>query len=367
VFATPPCPDYNWPEMKALVTGSTGFVGANLVEGLISAGHHVRAMHRPSSRLDALAGLAYEPVIGDVLEPVALRSAMAGVDWVFHVAAVSDYWRQDGTARLYRVNVGGTRHVLDAAMDTGVRRVIFTSSAASLGVPEGKNAAAAFPGSVSSGDPENGKASVLEGVVLDESAIFNLPPTQWPYGHSKFLAERLVAEYVARGLDAVIVNPAAILGPRDLNLISGSLILAVCRRQLPAIPPGGANYVDVADVARGHIAAAERGQTGERYILSAHNLTQEEAVTIICQVAGVAPPRFRLPRFLIGPLAMGVDFFNSVWPGEPMVAGDQVRLTRYTMFYDGSKAQQRLGLGPPIPFSESVERTVQWYRDNGYL
>lgn len=351
--------------MRALVTGSTGFVGANLVEGLISAGHHVRAMHRSSSRLDALAGLVYEPVIGNVLDPVALRSAMAGVDWVFHVAAVSDYWRQGGTAWLYQVNVGGTRHVLEAAVDTGVRRVIFTSSAASLGVPKGKNLAADIPGSTSSGDLEIGRGS--EGGLLDESAAFNLSPAQWPYGHSKLLAERLVTEYVARGLDAVIVNPTAILGPRDLNLISGSLIIAVCRRQLPAMPPGGVNYMDVADVVAGHIAAAERGQTGERYILSAHNLTQEKAVTIISQVAGVSPPRLRLPRFLIGPLAMGVDLFNSVWPGEPMVAGSQVRFTRYFMFYDGSKAQQKLGLGPPTPFLASVERTIQWYRDNGYL
>jgi dihydroflavonol-4-reductase len=353
--------------MRALVTGSTGFVGANLVEGLISAGHQVRAMHRPSSRLDALAGLVYEHAIGDVLDPVALRSAMADVDWVFHVAAVSDYWRQSGTAWLYRVNVGGTRNVLQAAMEMGVRRVVLTSSAASLGVPERRNLASAFSDPAASSDQENGRQPEPISGLLSESSAFNLSPTQWPYAHSKFLAERVVAEYVDRGLDALIVNPTAVLGPKDLNLISGSLIIAVCRRQLPAIPPGGANYVDVADVVAGHIAAAERGQTGERYILSGHNLTQEEATTIISQKAGVSPPRFRLPRFLIGPLAMGVDLFNQVWPGEPMVAGDQVRLTRYTMFYDGSKAKQELGLGSPIPFSESVECTIQWYRDNGYL
>jgi dihydroflavonol-4-reductase len=353
--------------MRALVTGSTGFVGANLVEGLISAGHQVRAMHRPNSRLDALAGLVYEHAIGDVLDPATLRSAMEDVDWVFHVAAVSDYWRQGGTAWLYRVNVGGTRNVLQAAMETGVRRVILTSSASSLGVPEGENLTSAFPGPPLSEGQENGGQSKAKSGLLDESSVFNLSPTQWPYAHSKILAERVVAEYVDRGLDAVIVNPTVVFGPKDLNVISGSLIIAVCRHQLPAIPPGGGNYVDVADVVAGHIAAAERGQTGERYILSAHNLTQEEAITIISQIAGVSPPRFQLPRFLIGPLAMGVDWFNQVWPGEPKVAGIQVRLTRYHMFCDGSKAKQELGLRPPIPFAESVERTIRWYRDNGYL
>lgn len=353
--------------MRALVTGSTGFVGANLVEGLISEGHQVRAMHRPSSRLDALAGLVYEHAIGDVLDPATLGSAMEDVDWVFHVAAVSDYWRQSGTAWLYRVNVGGTRNVLQAAMERSVRRVVITSSAASLGVPEGKSLTSTFPGPPPSEGQENGRQSTSKSGLLDESSVFNLSPTQWPYAHSKFLAERVVAEYVGRGLDAVIVNPTVVFGPKDLNLISGSLIIAVCRHQLPAIPPGGGNYVDVADVVAGHIAAAERGQTGERYILSAHNLTQEEVITIISQIAGVSPPRFQLPRFLVGPLAMGVDWFNQVWPGEPRVAGSQVRLTRYHMFCDGSKAKQELGLSPPIPFAESVERTIQWYRDNGYL
>ena len=328
--------------MIALVTGSTGFVGANLVEGLAAAGHSVRALHRPSSRLDALAGLTYEPIIGDVLDRATLASAMDGVDWVFHVAAVADYWRQDGLAWLYRVNVGGTRNVLEAALAKGVRRVVFTSSAASLGIPPHTQ-------------------------PLNETAIFNLPPTLSPYGHSKHLAEQVVGEYVDRGLDVVIVNPTVILGPRDLNMISGSLIVAMARRQVQVVPPGSINYVDVADIVAGQVAAAERGRAGERYVLAAHNMTHEQVAVIIARVVGVPPPRIHLPRTLMGPLATAVDLFNRVWPGEPLVEGNQVRLMHNSIVYDASKAQRELNLGPPVPFEASVERTFHWYRANGYL
>lgn len=330
--------------MEALVTGSTGFVGANLVEGLTAAGHAVRALHRSSSRLDALAGLRYESIIGDVLDPTSLAAAMDGVDWVFHVAAVSDYWRQDSTARLYQVNVEGTRHVLAAALAAGAGRVVFTSSAAALGVP-----------AADGGHP------------LDESATFNLPPARFPYGHSKHLAEGVVREYASRGLEAIIVNPTIILGPRDLNFISGSIVREVYRRRVPVVPPGGVNYVDVADVVAGQIAAAERGRPGERYILAGHNLTHQQALATVAEAVGVPPPRLRLPRTLIGPLANTVDLFNRLWPGEPLVDGNQVRLMKHALFFDGSKARRELGLGAPLPFRVSVERTFRWYRDNGYL
>jgi dihydroflavonol-4-reductase len=343
--------------MIALVTGSTGFVGANLVEGLAAAGHEVRALHRKSSRLDALAGLRYEPVVGDVLDPESLRAGMAGADWVFHVAAIADYWRQGGAARLYHVNVGGTRQVLQAALASGVRRVVFTSSGASLGVPACNSRESASAG--------NSRDS--SDCLLVESATFNLPASLCPYGHSKHLAEQMVQEFVARGLEVVTVNPTVILGPRDINQISGSLILALCRGLVPVIPPGGVNYIDVADVVAGHIAAAERGRLGERYILGAHNLTHRQALETIARVLGTSPPSVRLPPALMETLARAVDVLNFVWPGEPLTDGNQVRLMRYTIFYDGTKAQQELGLGPSIPFPCSVERTFRWYRDNGYL
>jgi dihydroflavonol-4-reductase len=286
-------------------------------------------------------------------------AAMDGVDWVFHVAAVADYRRQNGTARLYQVNVGGTRHVLETAISTGVRRVVFTSSAASLGVPPVDKAGL--------GPPVQGEAGGHGGVLLDESATFNLPPSRFPYGHSKHLAERIVQDAVAQGLQAVIVNPTVILGPKDLNLNGGSIIREVYRRRVPAIPPGGANYIDVADVVAGHIAAAERGRPGERYILGRQNLTHRQAARIVAEIAGAPPLRLQLPLMLMEPLAIAVDLINRIRPDEPLIDGNGVRYMKHRLFFDSSKAESELALGPSTPFRVSVERTFRWYRDNGYL
>ncbi len=324
-----------------LVTGATGFLGANLVAGLNALGYPVRALHRRTSRFDGLEGLEYEPVLGDLLDPASLRAAMEGVDWVFHAAAVADYWRTPPEI-LYRVNVEGTRHVMAIALESGVRRVVFTSSVAALGVP-----------------PDDRP--------LNEEATFNLPPHRFPYGHSKHLAEQIVQVFVTRGLEAVIVNPAVIIGPRDHHFISGSLIRAVYRRQVPVAPPGGTNYVAVEDVVAGHLAAIQRGRPGERYILAGENLTYREMFRIVAEVVGVPPPRWTLPRPLVGPLALAVDLLNRVWPGHLPIDGNQIRLSGRFLYFDGSKARQELGLGPPTPFREAVRAAFQWYREHGDL
>src|SRR5512136_1913973 len=216
--------------MKALVTGSTGFVGANLCAALAAHGWSVRALHRASSPLTALEGTPVEHATGDVTQPETLVEAMRGCDVVFHVAAVADYWRQSAE-KLYRVNVEGTRAVCQAALDAKVSRLVFTSSVASLGIPK-------------------------PGQPADESHEFNLPPERFRYGHSKLLAEGVVRDFIARGLDAVIVNPSVILGPGDLNLISGSIVTEVASRHVPSVyPPGGTNYIAVQDVCAGHMAA----------------------------------------------------------------------------------------------------------------
>ena len=329
--------------MKALVTGSTGFVGANLCRALVERGWSVRALHRASSRLEALAGVEVEHVIGDVVEPETLPAALRGCDVVFHVAAVADYWRQN-TDKIYRVNVEGTRAVCQAALEAKVKRLVFTSSVASLGISR-------------------------PGELVDESHEFNLPPQRFPYGHSKLLAEDVVrdAKRVVHGLEAVIVNPSVILGPGDLNLISGSIVVEYARRRVPPVyPPGGVNYIDVADVCAGHIAAAERGKTGERYILAAHNLTHKKAAQIVCQVVGAPMPRLPLPRALIGPLAATVDLAAKIARRPLPLNGDQLRLSAEFIYFDSSKAVRELGL-PQTPFRETVERTYQWYQAHSYL
>jgi dihydroflavonol-4-reductase len=327
--------------MKTLVTGSTGFVGANLCRALVERSWSVRALRRASSRLDALQGAAVEHAIGDVTEPDTLAEVMRDCDVVFHVAAVADYWRQSAD-KLYRVNVEGTRAVCQAALDANVKRLVFTSSVASLGIPR-------------------------PGELADESHEFNVPPERFRYGHSKLLAEGVVREFAARGLEAVIVNPSVILGPGDLNLISGSIVTEVASGRVPPIyPPGGVNYIDVADVCAGHIAAAERGRPGERYILAAHNLTHREAMQIVCEVAGTPGPRFELPRALISPLAALIDLAARIARRPLPLNGDQLRLSGEFIYFDSSKAVRELEL-PQTPFPDTVERTYEWYKAHGYL
>jgi len=328
--------------MKAIVTGSTGFVGANLCAALVACGWSVRALHRASSRLTALEGIPVEHATGDVNEPHSLAVAMRGCDAVFHVAAVADYWRQN-TEKLYRVNVGGTRAVCQAALDARISRLVFTSSVASLGIPQ-------------------------PGQLADESHEFNLPPEHFRYGHSKLLAEGVVREFSSRGLDAVIVNPSIILGPGDLNEISGSIVTEVARRRGTSLlyPPGGINYIDVRDVCAGHIAAAERGRTGERYILAAHNLTHHEAMKVVAQVIGTPAPRIGIPRALVGPLAAMLDLAGKLSPRPLPMNGDQMRLSTEFVYFDASKAIRELGL-PQTSFRQTVEQTYQWYKAHGYF
>ncbi len=326
--------------MKAFVTGSTGFLGSNLVAALNRRGIRVKAFHRPSSRLLALEGLEYEEVVGDLMDVDSMAEAMSGCSLVFHVAAVADYWRK-GADLLYRVNVEGTKAVLAAAMRAGVERFVHTSSVAALGVPP-------------------------KGTLGDENMEFNLPPKVFPYGHSKHLAELEVQKAVRQGLDAVIVNPSVIIGPRDLNLISGSILIEAAKHGIPAYMDGGTSMIAVEDVAAGEIAAAEQGRTGERYILGNENLTHLETVRIACQVAGCRVPTIKVPRWLlrkIGRVALEVPVrYRRFIPldGSQMIVG-----TEY-FFFDNSKARRELGL-PHTPIERAMAETYRWYKEQGYI
>ena len=324
----------------ALVTGSTGCVGANVVAALLARGYAVRALHRATSTLGALDGLDPELAIGDILDPPSLAAAMRGCALVFHVAAVSDYWRTP-PERIYRVNVEGTRNVLVAAQEARVERLIFTSSAGALGLPR-------------------------PGCLLDESAIFNLPPRRFVYGHSKHLAELAVQEAIARGLDAVIVNPTGVMGARDVHWISGSLLRAVRRGLAWFAPSGGLNWADAETVGLGHVLAAERGRTGERYILGGENVSHRAALEIVAVVVGGRRPLATLPRPLMGLVALLTDGVNAVKPGSPLFSGEQARLSAVNIYCDCRKAQRELEL-PFTPFRVAVERAYAWYRTHGDL
>lgn len=326
--------------MKALVTGGTGFVGSHIVRALNEAGHTARVLHRKSSKLDALVGLIYESALGDILDEPALAAACAGCDWVFHVAAVADYWRAD-KSKMFEVNIEGTRRVLAAARAAGVKRVVFTSSAAAVGLR-------------SDGQPSR------------EDVPFNLSPDHFPYGYTKVLAEQVVKEAVANGQDIVTVNPVVIMGPGDLNMISGTYIVKI--KQLAAlvpVPPGGIAVTDVRDVARMHLAAAERGRTGERYILNTANYSQREWMGMIADVVGVRRPFLTVPAFVLPIAATVIDWLRGLGIDTPIDA-DQTRLGSRDIHFDGSKAWAELG-APLVDMRQSLIDTYHWYKANGYF
>ncbi|MBN1317663.1 MAG: SDR family oxidoreductase [Anaerolineales bacterium] len=326
--------------MKALITGGTGFLGANLVKGLTESGHEARILKRPTSQMDALEGLVFKEAVGDILDEKSLMKAMDGCDWVFHVAAVSDYWRQ-GVDWLYRVNIEGTKTVLRAAQATGVKRLVYTSSAAALGVS-------------------------TDGQPMDETNTFNISPRRFPYGHTKHLAELEVQQAIRAGLDAVIVNPAVVIGPRDINKVSGSLVIEVARGLVRFYLPGGVNYVAVEDVVAGHIAAAEKGRTGERYILGGHNIPHREAIDVIVQVTNGPRPLFTVPFWAIEPIAIGVAAARKVFGNRIPINSNQVRMSGQRLYFNTDKAVRELEM-PQTPFRTAVERAFRWFKDNGHL
>lgn len=326
--------------MQTLVTGGTGFVGSHLVRALLDAGHRVRVLRRQTSKTDALEGLEYESAYGDLLDSEALRAACDGCDWVFHVAAVADYWRAD-QKRMFEINIEGSRRVTEAAHHAGVRRVVFTSSAAAMGIRK-------------------------DGAPADENDAFNLPPHRFPYGYSKAIAERVVLEALDRGQEVVIVNPVVVMGPGDLNVISGGFVIQVKQRGAwVPMPPGAIAVVDVRDVARWHIAAAERGIAGERYLLGTENYAYPDWFALIADAVGAPRPAIQVPRAALAPMAALFDGLQSLGVKLP-VDGNQTRLggERITFRYD--KAWNALGQ-PTIDMPQSVRETYQWYAAHGFV
>jgi dihydroflavonol-4-reductase len=290
--------------------------------------------------LGALAGLDPELVVGDILDQPSLRTAMRGCDLIFHVAAISDYWRV-ATERVYHVNVRGTQNVVDAAAATGIERLVYTSSVGALGMPK-------------------------EGEMLDESARYNLQPQRFVYGHSKHLGEEVVQRAVRQGLDAVIVNPAAVVGARDVNFIGGSLLRESKRGLTWVTFSGSLNWVDAEAVGLGHVLAAELGETGSRYILAGENVPHRRAMEIVAGVVGGRRPVAALPGWMMGAAAWLVDGFNRVWPSTPLISGEQTRLSAMEVRVDGAKAIGELGF-PYVDFRTCVDNAFAWYRDHGGL
>lgn len=329
-----------------LVTGATGCVGANIVEALLKRGYTVRALRRETSSLRALSGLEPELVTGDITDLPSLRAAMAGCGGVFHAAAISQYWRNEA-ATIYAVNVEGTRNVLRAARETGVRRIVFTSSVGALGQP------------------------VRRGALLDETAAFNLPPARFPYGHSKALAEVEVQQAIAdarleAAFEAIIVNPSTVIGRRDVGFVGGEFLRAARQGQAFAAPPGGVGIISASAVGKGHVLAYERGRSGERYILSGENVLYRQLMRTVAEVVGVRPPAFVIPAPALALAAGVVDLLRRLRGAPLLVEGNQMRLSTRRLFYDTSKAERELGL-TPVSARRAVEEAWAWYQAEGLL
>ncbi len=327
--------------MKALVTGATGFVGSHLTRLLIEHGCRARILYRSEKKLDVLGDLDYEAIAGDLDDIALLERACADCDIVFHVAAKADYWKDDDREALWRINVDGTRNLLTAAKSAGVSRVIFTSSASTIGIRPGSAPA-------------------------DESDAFNLPPERFQYAWSKVKAEEIVAQFVADGMDIVTLNPTVIIGPGDLNAISGSFVIETARWQwLLPLSSGGLAVIDVRDVARAHLNAVERGRSGERYILNSANLSYRQWFRLIASACGVRPPAFAMPDRLLEPTARFIDLLRALGFQTPMDA-NQTRLGSNCVYFDGAKAQREL-FSPSIDIETSLKETFAWYERNGYI
>ncbi len=326
--------------MQTLILGATGFIGGHIARAALEAGWQVRGLRRTPQSVGHLEGLPVEWVSGDLNDPASLEKAMQGVEIVFHAAA---YYPTDGDKRKVPAQVEAARaemaNVLTAVRQSGVRRLIYTSTLSTIGQPPaGANRLA-------------DERDVYQPGTLAESG----------YYEAKIVMEQAVLQTAADWLDAVVLCPTAVFGPGDVHLTTGGLLIAAARGLAIAWLPGEINVVDVRDVAAAHIAAAVRGRRGERYILGGHNYTVRQALEIVARVAGARPPRFGIPSWAI----QGLIWLGDQLPFLPLPA-NHLRALPLWQGYNTIKAQTELGL-QPRPFEETVRDALAWFREHGQL
>jgi dihydroflavonol-4-reductase len=323
-----------------LVTGASGFVGAAVTRALLAQGRQVRVLLRPSSDRRNVAGLEVEERIGSLEDAASLAAAIAGCGALYHVAADYRLWVRDERAML-QVNVEGTRLLMLAALDSGVERVVYTSSVATLGLAS-------------------------DGGLADETTPSRFSDMIGPYKRSKFLAEEVVRGLVAeRALPAVIVNPSTPVGPGDVKPTpTGRLIVEAASGRMPAFVDTGLNIVHVDDVAAGHLLAEEKGVIGERYILGGENLALAEILRRIALLTQRKPPTLSIPIPLIWPIAIGAEAWASLSGKEPFVTRDGLRMARKKMFFSTAKAERALGYRAR-PAQDALRDAIAWFKTAG--
>ncbi|MGO9648396.1 MAG: hopanoid-associated sugar epimerase [Terriglobales bacterium] len=327
--------------MLAFVTGATGFVGSHVARVLAEQGADLRLLVRASSDTSNIESLNAERALGDLRDPASIEKAMAGCDSVFHVAADYRLWVRD-PEQMYRANVEGTRTILDAARKNRVRRVVHTSSVATMGFTS-------------------------NGQLADENSPVKLESMIGPYKRSKFMAEQLALKAGASGMDVVVVNPTTPVGEQDIRPTpTGRIVVDFLKKKFPAYVDTGLNLVDVRECARGHLTAFEKGRSGERYILGGENLTLKQILDKLAAITGLPSPRVRVPYVLA--LATGV--VDEVVTGrilgrEPRATIDAVRMGRKKMFVSSAKAERELGWNSSS-VDGALRRAVEWFRGHQY-
>ncbi|MGH9756725.1 MAG: hopanoid-associated sugar epimerase [Candidatus Acidiferrales bacterium] len=328
--------------MTSLVTGGTGFVGSHIVRQLVGSGRPVRVLVRPTSQMTALEGVAFERVEGDLRDAASLDRAMEGVECVYHAAADYRLWSRH-PQEIYDANVGGTRRILESANRAGVRRIVYTSTVATIAVPQDGGAL-----------PNENSSAKLEQMVGH-------------YKRSKFLAEREALEAAAAGAPVVIVNPTAPVGPGDWKPTpTGRILLDFMNGKMPAYVDTGLNLAAVEDVAAGHLMAAEKGRAGERYILGARNMTLKEILDALAAITGRSAPHVRLPHALALAAGYADEWVARISGREPRIPVEGVKMSRHRMFVESDKAARELGYHHG-PVEKALERAVRWYEANGYV
>jgi dihydroflavonol-4-reductase len=319
------------PAPKTLVTGGNGFLGSAVVRLLAARGDTLRLTQRKRSKLENIADVEYESVQCDVLDRASVRRALRGVDRVYHLAGLVSM-RPEDSQRLFDVNVGGTRIVMEECLRAGVERVVYTSSVGAIG-------------------------TAPEGGATDERQVFTAGHLGIPYINSKHEAENEAFRLAARGLPLVVVNPAYVLGRGDVYGRATTIVRRFMLGRITAYVPGALNVVDVQDVARGHLLAEERGTVGERYILGNRNFTLDRLFADLARVSGAEPPALRLSPAV----ALRIAQASELTGGGPLTV-QEVRLASQWWTYRNAKAKRELGWRPS-PHEDTIEATVDWYRN----
>ena len=327
--------------MSILITGATGFIGSHITRKLVELGEDVKVLLRKTSNTKNIDDLNVGKVYGNILDYESLKEAFKGVDTIFHSAGLVSFRKSD-YKKMEDINVTGARNVLTAAMEAGVKKVLFTSSVAAIG-------------------PES------EGKNINEETVFSIYDKNIGYVNDKYDAEQVAREFIDKGLSVTILNPSVVLGAGDIYLSSSASVLWYCKKRYPGYMDGTLNIVDVDDVAEGHVLAAEKGRAGERYILGNENLTVLEYFKLLEKVTGIKAPGIKVPYVMAYGTAFLVErVIGKSFPNYTTMDLDSVKLSKYNWHVDCSKAINDLGY-TQTPVEETLQKTVAWFKENGFL